>query len=55
MADLSVDGDTIVLRLSALEKVEALHGDLRAPLGAVRDLLVVGDPPESVAHWGVGF
>jgi hypothetical protein len=32
MAELVVDGDDVVLRLSTVEKVEGLHGDLRVPL-----------------------
>ena len=43
MAELGIDGDEVVLRLSALERLEALHGDLRAPRAAVRDVRVVDD------------
>jgi hypothetical protein len=36
MAELSTDGNELVLHLSAAEKVEGIHGDQRAPLSAVR-------------------
>ncbi len=35
MAELQVEGSELVLRLSALEKVGGVHGDLRVPLSAV--------------------
>jgi hypothetical protein len=41
VADLHVDGDDLVLHMSALEKAEGLHGDIRVPLSAVRDVRVV--------------
>ncbi len=34
MAELRVEGGELVLRLSALEKVGGVHGDLRAPRDA---------------------
>ncbi|MDA8297614.1 MAG: hypothetical protein M0004_13700 [Actinomycetota bacterium] len=43
MAELQVDGDTLVLRLARLEKLEAVHGDLRAPRAAVRAIAVLED------------
>jgi hypothetical protein len=50
MAELLVDGDEVVLRLSTVEKMEGLHGDLRAPLSAVRDVQVLDD-----AHAAAGI
>ena len=41
MAELSIDGDELILHLSAAEKVEGVHGDLRAPLSAVRGVEVL--------------
>jgi hypothetical protein len=41
MAELLVDGDDLVLRLTRLEKLEAVHGDLRAPLASVRSIEVL--------------
>jgi hypothetical protein len=37
MAELLVDGDDLVLHLTTLEELSSIHGDLRAPLGRVRD------------------
>lgn len=36
MAQLELDGATVTVRLSALEKVEALHRDVSFPSSAVR-------------------
>jgi hypothetical protein len=41
VADLRVEGDELVLHLSRLEKVEGIHGDLRAPLSALRGVEVL--------------
>jgi len=43
MADLRIDGNDLVLHLSGAEKVEGVHGDLRAPLSAVRGIDVLDD------------
>ena len=50
MADLQVDGDELVLHLSDVEKLEAVHGDLRAPLSAVRAVEVLDDAHEPADH-----
>jgi hypothetical protein len=50
MAELMVEGDELVLHLSAAEKVEGAHRDVRAPLSAVRGVEVVDD-----AHRAAGF
>ncbi len=44
MADLRIDGATVRLLLTAAEKVEGVHGDLTAPIGAIRDVEVLDDP-----------
>jgi hypothetical protein len=49
MADLRIDGNQLVLHLSGAERVEGVHGDLRAPLSAVRGIEVLDD-----AHSPVG-
>ena len=49
MADLRIDGNQLLLHLSAAEKLEGVHGDLRAPLSAVRGVEVLDD-----AHAPVG-
>ena len=43
MAELRIDGNELVLHLSGVEKVESVHGDLRAPLSAVRGIEVLDD------------
>ena len=50
MAELVIDGDDLVLRLSGLEKVEGLHGDLRVPRGSLVRVEVLDD-----AHGAAGF
>ncbi len=43
MAELVVEGDDLVLRLSRTEKLEAVHGDLRVPRSAVTAVEVLDD------------
>jgi hypothetical protein len=43
MAELVVVGGELVLRLTVAEKVEGVHGDLRAPVGAVAAVEVIDD------------
>jgi hypothetical protein len=43
VADLRIDGNELLLHLSGAEKVESVHGDLRAPLSAVRGIDVLDD------------
>ena len=54
MAELQLEGRELALHLSGAEKAEAVHGDLRVPLSALRGVEVLDD-----AHaWtgtGVGF
>jgi hypothetical protein len=50
MAELQVQGGELVLRLSGAEKAEAVHGDLRVPLSAVRDVEIVQDAHEPADH-----
>jgi len=54
MAELRLEGDELVLRLSDAEKAEALHGDLRAPLSALRGVEVIDDA-HSWTGIGAGF
>ena len=50
MAELLIEGDELVLRLGRAEKVEAVHGDLRAPLSSVLSVEVLDDAHEPADH-----
>ena len=50
MAELRVEDGELVLHLSLGEKAGGVHGDLRAPLSAVRGVEVVDDAHEPVDH-----
>ena len=43
MASLSVEGDELVLTMTALEKVEGFHGSIRVPVSTVRQVRSVDD------------
>ena len=43
MAELRLEGDELVLHLTAAEKAEAVHGDLRVPVSTVRRVEVLDD------------
>jgi len=43
MAELSRDGDELVLSLSPAEKAESIHGDIRVPCSSVGEVEVVED------------
>ena len=49
MAELQIEGDELVL-LTRVEEFEAVHGDLRAPLSAVRGVEVLEDAHEPADH-----
>jgi len=44
MAQIKIEDETVMIRLSRAEKFGALHGDLRFPLSAVRAARVVDKP-----------
>lgn len=48
MATLMRDGDTLVLQLTALEKAEGIHGDLRMPWAAVQSVAILEDAIHAV-------
>ena len=50
MAELQIEGDEVLLHLSRSEKLEAIHGDLRAPLTAIRPIEVLNDAHEPADH-----
>ena len=54
MAELRLEGGELVLRLSGAEKAEAVHGDLRVPLSALRGVEVIDDAHDWTGI-GVGF
>lgn len=54
MADLIVDADELVVRLTAVEKAEAVHGEVRVPLRAVRTVEVLDDVIKAVHGIRVG-
>lgn len=43
MAELLRDGQDLVLRLSTIEKMEGIHGDIRVPLSSVQGIAVLDD------------
>jgi hypothetical protein len=43
VAELRIEGGELVLHLTAVEKIEGVHSDLRAPLSAVRGVEVLDD------------
>jgi hypothetical protein len=48
MAELNREGDELVVVLTATEKAEAVHGDIRVPMSAVRGVEVVDDAVHAV-------
>lgn len=44
MAELAIEPDTIVVRLSLLEKLGAMHGDVHVPRSSVREVRVTSKP-----------
>jgi hypothetical protein len=54
MAELQLEGEELVLHLSAAEKAEAVHGDLRVPLSKLRSVEVLNEA-HSWTGIGVGF
>jgi hypothetical protein len=54
VAELQLEGGELVLHLSVAEKAEAVHGDLRVPLSAVRGVEVLDDAHDWTGI-GVGF
>ena len=48
MAELIVDGDELVVRLRAVEKLEGVHGEVRVPLISVTSVEVLDDAAGAV-------
>lgn len=54
MAELLIEDDQLVLRLTTAEKVEGVHGDLHAPLSSVREIEILDDAHAPVCiHAGI--
>jgi hypothetical protein len=54
MAEVLVEGDELVVRLRAVEKLEAVHGEVKVPLGSVRSVEVLDDAIGAVHGFRVG-
>ena len=54
MAELQLEGGELVLHLSGVEKAEAVHGDLRVPLSAIRGVEVLDETPTAGPGSGPG-
>lgn len=48
MADLIREEDTLVLKLTTVEKVEGVHGDIRVPVSAVKSVTILDDAIHAV-------
>ncbi len=51
MAQLIVEGDNVVVRLTRMEKFLAFHGDVRVPLRAIRRIRTPSSPWLIVRGW----
>jgi hypothetical protein len=49
VADLHIEGDELVLRLTGFERIAGLHRSIRVPVSSVTAVDVVDDPVRSVA------
>ena len=54
MAEVSVEGDTLVVHLRPVEKLEAVHGEVRVPLVSVKTVEVLDDAIQAVHGIRVG-
>ncbi len=55
MAKLEIDNNELVLQLSNIEKIEAVHGDLRVPINAVQDIKIIEDARKVMTGISIGF
>ena len=53
MAELVVDGEQLVLRLRPSEKWWSFHGDVRVPIGAIRQIRIPGNVWLELRGWRV--
>ena len=54
MAELIVDGDELVVRLSTVEKLESVHSEVKVPLSSVSSVEVLDDAVHEVHGFRVG-
>jgi len=54
MAELVIEGDDLVVRLSTVEKLEAVHGEVRVPLASVKSVEVLDDAMGAIHGIRVG-
>ncbi len=54
MAELAIEGDDLVVRLSTAEKLEAVHGEVRVPLDSVKSVEVLDDALSAIHGIRVG-
>ena len=54
MAEVTVEGDELVVRLSTVEKLEAVHGEVKVPLSSVTSVEVLDDAVHAVHGFRVG-
>ncbi|MGH7610987.1 MAG: hypothetical protein ACREN4_03100 [Candidatus Dormibacteria bacterium] len=49
MAEVQIDGDQLVVKMTGMEKLESMHGDLRVPLSSVRSVQVSDNPSAAIS------
>ncbi len=54
MAELVIEGDDLVVHLSAVEKLEAVHGEVRVPYASVKTVEVLDDAMKAIHGVRVG-
>jgi len=54
MAELFIDAEELVVRLRPIEKVEAVHGEVRVPKASIRSVQVLDDAIGAVHGFRVG-
>ena len=57
MAELIIEGDDLVVRLSKVEKLEAVHGEVRVPFASVKTVEVIDDAMDAIhgIRFGTGI
>jgi hypothetical protein len=54
VAELIIEGDELVVHLSTVEKLEAVHGEVRVPLASVKAVEVLDDAMGAIHGLRVG-